>query len=59
MAYTVTIRGSELIDALEDKLRDVYQNIEEDDRIIKVQLHFGDEVEIVIGKEVVEKFQGL
>ena len=51
MAYTIIISGSDLIDALEDKLRNVYENINEGNRITRIQLHRGDEIEIVIGEE--------
>ena len=51
MAFTVKIDGSKLIDLLETEFGNVYQNIKEEDRITKVQLHYGDEVEIVIGEE--------
>lgn len=52
MAYKVTIRQEELIDALEEQLGDVYQNIEDEDRITKI--HYSSItgiVEITIGEE--------
>lgn len=51
MAYKVTIRGSDLINLLEDWFGNVYQNIKEEDRITEIRLRFGDEVEITIGEE--------
>ncbi len=49
--YEVKIKGSDLVDLLEDWSGHVYENIKEEDRITDVQLRYGDEVVITIGEE--------
>ena len=49
MTYIVKISGSNLIEALEEKLGNVFENIKEDDRITNIKL-YGDDVEITIGR---------
>ena len=54
MAFIIKIDGSRLIDLLEEEFRNVYENTKEGDKITKVKLHYGDEIEIVIGEEEIE-----
>ena len=50
MSYTLSISHEDLIDALEDKLGNVYENIKEGDRIEFVRIGYA-QVFITIGEE--------
>ncbi len=55
MAYKVEIKGDALVELLESHLGNVFEHIKEDDRITKIKLHYGDNVEIIIGDEDEDK----
>ena len=50
-AFTITIKGERLIELLEEEFGNIFGNIKEGDRISKMRLRYGDEVEITIGEE--------
>lgn len=49
MAYRLIIDHDTLIDALEEKLHNVYENIKEGDKITSLSLQGWNTIEIVIG----------
>ena len=50
MSYTVEIDHDGLIEALEDFLHNVYENIQEQDKVLEIRIH-SRLIEIVIGDE--------
>jgi hypothetical protein len=51
MAFTITIKGNDLIEWIENNKGGVYENIKEDDRITNIQLRYGDDITVTIGDD--------
>jgi hypothetical protein len=50
MAYTIIIKGHDLIDWLEDKVGGVYANTDSEDAVEDIRLGYNDKITITIGK---------